>query len=61
MKTLFSSESRKAWLAAGIALAGALTVAAHDDVITLAEWLNSASVTLVALGGVYGIRNADQK
>lgn len=61
MSTLFSSESRKAWLAAAIALAGALAAGATDNSLTLAEWLTAASVALTALGGVYGIRNADAK
>ena len=61
MRTLFSSESRKAWLAAAIAFVGSLAVAAQDNDLTLAEWLTAASVMLIALGGVYGIRNADQK
>jgi hypothetical protein len=61
MRTLFSSESRKAWLATGIAFFGSLAVAAQSDGLTLAEWLTAVSVSLVALGGVYGITNAAQK
>ena len=44
-----------------MALLAALTVAAHDEVITLAEWLNAASVTVVAIAAVYGVRNTDSK
>lgn len=58
MGTLFSSESRKAWLATGIGFFGSLAVAAQSDGLSLAEWLTAVSV---ALGGVYGIKNADAK
>lgn len=61
MKTLFSQESRKAWLGAAIAFAGSLAVAAQNDGITLAEWLTAVSVALVALGGVYNVRNGSEK
>ncbi len=61
MGTLFSAESRKAWLAFAIALSGSLAVAAQSDGLSLAEWLTAISVSLVALGGVYGIPNASQK
>lgn len=61
MSTLFSSESRKAWLATAIGFFGSLAVAAQSDGLSLAEWLTAVSVALVALGGVYGIKNADAK
>lgn len=61
MSTLFSAESRKAWLAAAIALVGSLAVGAQDGQLVLFEYLTAASAALVALGGVYGIRNADVK
>lgn len=61
MGTLFSAEARKAWLAAVTALVGALVVGAQDQVLTLVEYLTATSAALVALGGVYGVRNADSK
>lgn len=61
MSTLFSAEARKAWLALGIAFFGSLAVAAQSDGLTLAEWLTAISVSLVALGGVYGIPNASTR
>lgn len=57
MKTLFSGESRKAWLAFAIGLTGSLAVGAQDNGLTLSEWLTAASVAFVALGGVYGVSN----
>jgi hypothetical protein len=61
MGTLFSSESRKAWLAAAIALVGSLAAGSLDGSLVLAEYLAAASAGLVALGGVYGVKNADAK
>jgi len=61
MGTLFSAEARKAWLAFAIAFFGSLAAAAQAGDLTLASWLTSVSVSLVALGGVYGIRNANAK
>jgi hypothetical protein len=61
MGTLFSAESRKAWLAFAIALIGSLAVGAQDGVLVLFEYLTAASAALVALGGVYGIPNGGQK
>lgn len=61
MSTLFSSKSRKAWLAGAITLVGALAAGATDNSLTLAEWLTAASVALAALGGVYGVKNTDAK
>lgn len=61
MGTLFSSESRKAWIAALIALLGSLAVGATDNSLTLAEWIAAASATAVALSAVYGVSNADAK
>lgn len=61
LNTLFSTESRKAWLAFAVALVGSLAVGAQDNTLTLAEWLTAASTALVALGGVYRIPNADEK
>jgi hypothetical protein len=61
MSTLFSPESRKAWLAGAIALVGSLAAGATDNALTLAEWLAAASAALVALGGVYSIKNTDAK
>jgi hypothetical protein len=61
MNTFFSTESRKAWIAGAIALLGSLAVGATDNVITLAEWIAALSATVVALGAVYGVRNADTK
>lgn len=61
MSTLFSSESRKAWLASAIGFFGSLATAAQDNSLVLSEWLVAVSVALVALGGVYGIKNANAK
>lgn len=61
MGTLFSSESRKAWIAAVIALLGSLAVGAADNALTLAEWIAAASTAAVALGGVYGVSNGGAK
>ncbi len=61
LSTLFSAESRKAWLAFAIALVGSLAVGAQDNALTLAEWLTAVSAALVALGGVYRIPNTDGK
>lgn len=59
MSTLFSTKSRKAWLAGAIALFGALAAGATDNSLTLAEWLAAASAALVAVGSVYRVTNAD--
>lgn len=48
----------KAFLAFLIAGVGSLAVAAVDNGISLAEGLTAASVALIALGGVYGVKNA---
>lgn len=61
MNTLFSTESRKAWLAAAVALVGSLAAGAVDNSLTLAEWLTAVSAALVALAGVYSVKNADAK
>lgn len=49
----------KAILAAAIAGVGSLTTAAADGGVTLAEGLAALGATLVALGAVYQIPNAE--
>jgi hypothetical protein len=48
----------KAIVAALIAFVGGLAGGATDGHLTLAEWLVAASAGLVALGGVFQVKNA---
>lgn len=51
-------SAAKAILAFLIAGSGSLAVAAVDNSITMGEGIVAASVALVALGAVYGVKNA---
>lgn len=55
----FIERSAKAILAGAISFSGAVAVAYADGEASTAEWWTAVSAGLVALGGVYGIRNAD--
>lgn len=48
----------KSIIAALVAGLGALQVASGDNVVTVAEWIQVASVTAAALGFVWGVPNA---
>lgn len=49
-------------LIAGLAaLSTALVGGDPEGVVTAAEWISVALATLVAFGGVYGVKNADQE
>ena len=61
MKTLFSGESRKAWLAGGVALLTALITGNKDGVLDLTDWLVAALATVTSVGAVYGVLNKDKK
>src|SRR5690349_19914587 len=61
MGRIFSRESRKAGLAAAIALVGSLAAGSLDGSLVLAEYLAATSAALVDLRGVHGIKNADGK
>jgi len=49
----------KALIAALVAGLGSLQVASADGKITATEWIQVASVTVAALGFVWGVPNAD--
>lgn len=51
------STYAKALLAGAIAFTGAVATGYSDGVMIAAEWWLSASSGLVAVGGVWGIRN----
>lgn len=51
---------RKAILAGLIAGVGVLTTASLDEQIVLHEWLVAAGATLVAIGGVYQVKNESE-
>lgn len=57
LKTLFSPESTKAWLAAASALISALIMGNQDHVIDLTDWLTAAGAFVVTLGAVYSVPN----
>lgn len=57
LKTLFSGEATKAWLAAMAALISALVMGNQDQVITLDDWLIAAGAFVGTLGAVYGVPN----
>ena len=48
----------KALIAALVAGLGSLQIASSDGKITAAEWIQIASVTVAALGFVWGVPNA---
>jgi hypothetical protein len=52
------SKYAKAILGGLIAFVGAVAVGYTDGAMTAAEWWTSAGAGLVALGGVFGVRNA---
>ncbi len=47
----------KAIVGAVVAGLGALELALMDDLVTLPEWIRVASVTVAALGLVWGVQN----
>lgn len=57
LQTMFSTQSRKAYVATLIAAIGAATIAA-DGGFTVTEWLTIAGVALVAFQGTYWTSNA---
>lgn len=59
IKTLFSPESTKAWLAAAGALISALIMGNQDHVLDLTDWLTAAGSFVGTLGVVYAIPNRD--
>jgi len=59
LKTLFSPESTKAWIAAAGALISALVMGSQDQVIDLTDWLTATGAFVVTLGAVFGIPNRD--
>lgn len=61
VKTLFSTQSNKAWLSALSAALTALIAGNHDGTLDLTDWLTAASAAVVALGLVYGVGNATAK
>jgi hypothetical protein len=52
------SKYAKAILGGLIAFVGAVAVGYTDGAMSAAEWWTSAGAGLVALGGVFGVRNA---
>lgn len=61
LKTLFSPEATKAWLAGAGALISALVMGNQDHVIDTTDWLTAAGAFVFTLGAVFGIPNADAK
>lgn len=60
MRTLFSSRSRKAWIAGGGALLTALIAGNSDGALDLTDWLVAGLATVTTLGTVFGVRNAKE-
>ena len=58
IKTMFTTQSRKAYVAALIAGISAATIAA-DQGFTTTEWLTIAGAVLVAFQATYWTSNAD--
>lgn len=61
IKTLFSAQSKKAWLAALGAVATALVAGVRDNVLDLRDWLTAVEAGILALSVVFGVRNAAPK
>jgi hypothetical protein len=61
LKTLFSTQSNKAWLALLGAVATALVAGARDNVLDMRDYLTAIEAGILALGVVYGIRNAPKQ
>lgn len=61
IKTLFSPEATKAWIAAMGALISALVMGNQDHVIDLTDWLTAAGAFVGTLGAVYAIPNRDSE
>lgn len=61
LKTLFSAQATKAWLATLAAVATALVAGARDNVLDLRDYTTAVEAGLLALGVVFGVRNADPK
>lgn len=60
-KTLFSTQSNKAWLALLGAVATALVAGARDNVLDMRDYLTAIEAGILALGIVYGVGNATPK
>lgn len=61
LKTLFSTQSTKAWLAALGAVATALVAGARDNSLDLRDYLTAIEAGVLALGVVFGVGNAAPK
>lgn len=61
LKTLFSTQSNKAWLAALGAIATALVAGARDNTLDLHDWLTAVEAGLITLGVVFRVGNASSK
>lgn len=61
VKTLFSMDARKAWLAAIGAIVSALVVGARDDVLDTLDYLTAIEAGVIALGVVFSVPNASKK
>lgn len=61
IKTLFSTQSAKAWLAALGAVATALVAGVRDNTLDLRDWITAIEAGILALGIVFGVGNATPK
>jgi hypothetical protein len=61
IKTLFSAQATKAWLATLAAVATALVAGARDNVLDLRDYITAVEAGVLALTVVFGIRNADPR
>lgn len=61
LKTLFSTQATKAWLAALGAVLAALIAGVRDNTLDLRDYLTAAEAGVAALGVVFGVGNAAPK
>jgi hypothetical protein len=61
IKTLFSAQSTKAWLAALGAIITALVAGIRDNTLDLRDYLTAAEAGILALAVVFGVGNAAPK
>ena len=61
LKTLFSTQANKAWLAALGAVATALVAGVRDNTLDLRDYLTAIEAGILALCVVYGVGNAPKK
>ena len=61
IKTLFSFQANKAWLAALGAVITALVAGARDNLLDMHDWLTAIEAGVIALGVVFGVGNAAAK